>query len=283
MSRRALILASLAAVLGFLLLAGLAWRLLGEGDTLARVLDGSPLRIGYAVEAPYALVDRTGHVTGEAPEIARRVCETLGIAQLEWRQVEFGHLIEALRTGEIDVIAAGLYVTPERARQVRFSRPTLRVDPGLLVARGNPKALSTYRDVLARSDVRVAVLAGAVEESLVHRAGLPDHRVRVVPDASTGRQAVAAGLADVLLLSRPTVRWLAHQAVLDDTEAVTPATPDGAEGLHATTAFAFRQADGRLARAWDAALADYLGGTEHLALLRRFGLGPESLPPRDAP
>jgi hypothetical protein len=33
------------------------------------------LRIGYAVEAPYALVSADGQVTGESPEIARRIAE----------------------------------------------------------------------------------------------------------------------------------------------------------------------------------------------------------------
>ena len=271
-------------ILAPLALAGAAILLFSLGpepdDTLARVRADGVIRIGYAVEPPYAFVTPDGEVTGESPEVAKILVARLGIERIVWSQMAFSELIPALQTGRIDVIAAGLFVNAERARQVRFSRPTFRVRPALLVAKGNPYALRACEDLLGQPELRVAVIAGSVEQALLHRVGLVDERLVPVPDALTGSRAVESGLADVLALSSPTLRWRLEQAPLADVELVQvpdePTTLAGAD--YGIGAFAFRLIDQRLAQAWDEAARDYIGGAEHRALLKRFGFGPTEVP-----
>ena len=276
-------------ILAPLALAGAAALLFSLGpepdDTLARARTEGVIRIGYAVEPPYAFVTPEGEVTGESPEVAKTLVARLGIERIVWSQMAFSELIPALQTGRIDVIAAGLFVSEKRAQQIRFSRPTFRVRPALLVAKGNPYGLRVCEDLLGQPELRVAVIAGSVEQDLMRRVGLADNRLIRVPDALTGYTAVESGLVDVLVLSSPTLRWRLNQApragvvlvrVPDDSM-----TLDGAN--YGIGAFAFRLGDRRLAQAWDEAAHDYIGSTEHRALLERFGFSPSEIPPLAAP
>jgi len=148
------------------------------------------IRIGYALEAPYAFLTSEGEVTGESPEVARQIAVRLGISNVAWRLSEFATLIPKLEAGLIDVIAAGMFITPERAKRVNFSVPTFQVRQGLLVPKGNPRQLHSYRQAAEIVDIYIAVLAGSVEEDMLRRHGLPDRRLIIVPDALTGRVAV---------------------------------------------------------------------------------------------
>lgn len=238
-------------------------------DSLSRLQHEGAIRVGYAVEPPYAFLTSGGEVTGESPEIARKIAAGLAIARVEWRQMEFSSLIDALEAGRVDVIAAGMFITEERARRVRFSLPTIHVRPGLLVALGNPKGIRSLRQTANDKGLRIAVLAGAVEEQLLRHMGVSDGRLVVSPDAGTGRRAVESGLADVLVLSEPTVAWMATRESLGRTERLAAGSADPAYGQ---VAFAFRQSDAALAEAWNQGLAAYLGSSEHRALLARLGL-----------
>lgn len=253
----------------------LAYALWERDDSLAQPLQAQRIRIGYAVEPPYAYLDAQGEVTGEAPEIARRMVQTLGIGNINWRRMEFGELIDALESGQIDVIAAGMFITPERQRRVLFSRPTCHVRPGLLVARGNPLRIESCQQAMARPGLRIAVIAGAVEEQILHKQGAAGVQAIVTPDALTGRLAVESGLADALLLSEPTVRLMAQQAQLGLTETRIAPANAGLDNSYGRTAFAFRPDAHQLRDAWDAALAKYLGSPEHAAVLAKLGMGPQ--------
>jgi polar amino acid transport system substrate-binding protein len=268
----------LAALGGCAAAAALA-HVLGD-RSLARLRAGEPLRVGYAVEAPYAFVAADGTVTGEAPELARRIAAQLGIARVEWHQSEFGALIDELQQGRVDVIAAGMFVTPERSRRVSFSIPTFRVRQGLLARKGNPEQLHGYQDAIARPAVKLAVIQGSVEERLLAAMGLPEARMLRVPDAAAGQAAVRSGLAAGLALSGPTVRWMAMRSSGGELEAAEPfAQPpeELARGL-GSGAVAFRKEDRRLLAAWNARLEAFLGGAEHRALVASFGFTAEDAP-----
>lgn len=264
-------LALIVAIAAVWLLANLS-----RDDSLVRLRQAGTIRIGYAVEAPYAFVAQDGTVTGESPEIAKRIVKAVGIDQVTWRQAEFGSLIAELEAGRIDVVAAGMFITPERKMQVAFSTPTFQVRPGLLVPKGNPLRLHSYNE-LATHDVTVAVLNGSVEENTLRNLGVPAARLLAVPDARTGLAAVTSGIAAGMTISSPTARWIAKH-VNEQVEAVeTPANGESASlGIGA---FAFRKEDRELLKAWNRALQGYIGTKEHLALISRFGFTAEELPP----
>ena len=247
---------------------------------LMRVQRDGVLRIGYAIEAPYAFLDAEGVSTGLDIEVAKRIAARLSIPRLEWCQTSFGSLIQELESGRFDVIVAGLFITPERAKRIRYSEPTFHVRQAMLVQKGNPLALHAYEDVLAKPQARVAVMQGSIEQDIVSRLGVPAEQVLVVPDALTGRLAVETGLAACLALSSPTVDYMARQQSLGLTEIAAPFTQPEA-GRVANVGYgavAFRKSDEDFCRAWNLQLKEFIGGAEHKELLNKFGLNEDVLP-----
>jgi polar amino acid transport system substrate-binding protein len=265
-------------ILGLVAIAVLAWN--AEGPSRSTVLASGSIRIGYAVEAPYAFVKSGGEVTGESPEVARHIVAQLGIQRVEWVQTEFDHLIPDLELDRFDLVAAGLFITPGRARDVAFSEPTFHVGQGLLVRSGNPRQLHSYADAVAARDVKLAVVEGAVEEGLVRRLGAVPGQLLPVPDALTGRVAVDSGVVDGLALSSITIRWMALHGAGQSLEAAEPFTPPDPDstGRLGYGAFAFRKGDAELLAAWNAALRSFIGSPEHLALIAPFGFTAAELP-----
>lgn len=262
--------------MGFLVIC---W-LVSRDTSLAQLQEAGTIRIGYAIEAPYAFLKPGGEVTGESPEVAKLIVARLGIQQIEWRLVEFDALISDLESGRIDVIAAGMFITPQRAQRVSFSEPTFHVLQGLLVAKGNPKQIHSYQQAAMQADIRIAVLAGSVEEDLLERMGVPDGQLVVVPDALTGRVAIETGLADGLALSSPALRWMALKnpdGLIEMAQPFEQPMFTRQEGL-GYGAFAFRKTDTQLLSAWNTEIEALIGSSEHLEIISKFGLTEAELP-----
>ncbi len=272
--RRPVLIVAALLILGAAGLAMLAL-LPGEEDAWTRIRRSGSVRIGHTAEAPYAWRTPDGRVTGEAPELARAVFAQLGIQHIEWVEVQFGSLIPQLRTGRFDVIAAGMYVTPARERQIAFSHPSYCTHAALLVRHADAQRLRGYADLVQSPGARLAVLAGAVEGEAALAAGVPAGRILAFPDPASAAQAVADGEAEALALSAPSVQWLADRdpRLRRAAEAVTAAPPEGCG------AFGFRQEDRELRRRFDAQLSAFLGTPAHAALVRPFGFTPAELPP----
>lgn len=240
------------------------------------------LRAGFSIEPPYAWVDSSGVVTGEAPEALRHGAAELGIPDVEWVPLEFPQLIPALRTGRIDVIAAGMFITPERARSIRFSRPTACVRPVLVEPRTGAVGPSPASGG-ARAGCpacRIAVVQGSVEETALRSQtseGADGAEIVVLPDIGTAIAAIRAGSADALAISGPTGREIvaAEADLVAGASAFPAAIADRAAGC---AAFGFRPADEDLATAFDRVLDAFIGSRAHLAIMRRFGFLPDEIP-----
>jgi len=263
-------------ILALVCVAVAAWLTLGpvdQGAPRAPARFVEVLRVGFAHEPPYAFYTAEGAVAGEAPLAATYAAARLGVKSVRFVLMGFGSLIDELEAGHIDVIAAGMFVTPERAARIRFSMPTVRAGPGLLVRAGNPAGLFSYEDAAAAPGARVAVLDGAVEGGLLRTLGMPEARLYVCQDVETALSALRHGRVEGVALTAPTVRWLALQSDGAFAAAAPFRTPEAARpGL---CALGFRQADGDLAEAFDAVLQDYVGGPEHLGAIAPLGFGPD--------
>ncbi len=81
------------------------------------------LKLGTAaVTEPFSFVDGSHEVVGFDIELASLVAKKLDM-KLEVVNMEFGALIPALAAGKVDMIAACITITEERAKKVLFSEP----------------------------------------------------------------------------------------------------------------------------------------------------------------
>jgi len=249
-------------------------------STLQAAKQAGTVRIGYANEAPFAYMDSaSGKLTGEAVEIAREVLKRMGIDKVEGVLTEFGSLIPGLQAKRFDVIAAGMYVTPERCKQVIFSNPTYGVDAAFLVKKGNPRQLHSYQDV-ASKDAKLGVVVGAIEAEYASKTGVQAGQMVVFPDAASALAGVQAGRADAYAATALTINDLMKKSAAADLERAQPFTNPTVDGksVRGYGAFAFRPEDQDFADAFNAELANFLGSPEHRKLVEPFGFTEAELP-----
>jgi polar amino acid transport system substrate-binding protein len=250
-------------------------------STLEQIRAQHTLTIGYANEAPFAYLDpNTNEVTGEAVEVMRVIAKKLGITQVNGVLTEFGALIPGLQAERYDVIAAGMYITAPRATQVAFTNPTYVVKEGFIVAKGNPKQIHGYDDVAKSDQLRLGVVAGAVEHGYAKKLLVPDDRLVVFPDNASAIAGLRADRCDAVAMTSLTIRDLLQRGAESDLETAEPFTEPVIDGevIRGYGAYAVRLADSDLRDAFNKELHTYLGSPEHAALVAPFGFGPEHQP-----
>lgn len=241
------------------------------GDLLQRLRAQGVVRLGIAGEIPFGYIDRNGHLTGEAPELAKAVFKRLGVDSVQPVPTEFGSLIPGLNSQQFDVVAAGMYVNPERCAQVIFADPDYQMLDSFVVRKGNPKGLHDYKDVVAKK-AKFATGTGYAEIQYAVEAGYKESDILIVPDQVAGLNAVEAGRVDVFAGTAVTVRAVVKKSA--KAEATEPFAPlVGGEPHVDGGAFAFRSAETRLRDAFNGELRKLKRSGELLRILRPFGFG----------
>ncbi|PTB20329.1 ectoine/hydroxyectoine ABC transporter substrate-binding protein EhuB [Trinickia symbiotica] len=241
--------------------------------TLQRIQRTGEVRIGYANEAPFAYTTPDGKVTGESPEIAKKVFAKLGVKKVDGVLTEWGSLIPGLKAGRFDVIAAGMYITPERCQQVAFADPQYQIQDTLLVQKGNPKNLHSYSDV-AKADAKLAVMSGTAEVGYSQQDGVKTDQLQQVPDTTAQLQAVRERRVDAAVGTALTMKALAKKDP-SQVEAVEGFKDDPKHTGYG--ALAFRQEDTDLREAVDKVLHSWLGTPDHLQTVAPFGFDKSNL------
>jgi len=239
------------------------------GDLLDRLRAAGVVRLGIAGEIPFGYIDRDGRLTGEAPELGRAIFKRLGVDRVQPVPTEFGSLIPGLNSQQFDVVAAGMYVNPDRCEQVIFADPDYQMLDAFIVRKGNPKGLHDYRDVVAKK-ARFATGTGYAEIQYAVDAGYPQDDILIVPDQVAGLNAVEAGRVDVFAGTALTAREVVKKSA--KAEATKPFAPlvDGKPHVDGG-AFAFRPTETRLRDAFSAELRALKKSGELFRILRPFG------------
>jgi polar amino acid transport system substrate-binding protein len=269
--RRSVLASSLVAVFGVLAACTQTEPGTGAstgGGTLDRVKDDGTINVGFANERPYAFREG-GELVGEAPAIHGYIFEQIGDIEMQPNLFEFGSLIQALNSERVDVVTAGMFITPERCQEASFSNPEYVATTALLVQKGNPKSLSDYQSV-AGSDATLAVMNGAVEVEQAEGNDIPKDQLQVVADQQSGLDAVKSGRADAFALTSISLRALAKSdSSVEVAEAFIPVV-DGEEQIGAGAAV-FRQGDDDLREAFNAELKKLLESDKWLELVEPYG------------
>lgn len=239
-----------------------------KGNTLDRVTEAKKINVGFANERPYAYQDG-GDLKGEAPAVHQYIFDQIGGIELEPKLFEFGALIQALNADRVDVVTAGMFITPERCQEANFSNPEYVATTALLVKKGNPDGLGDYKSA-ADKKAKVAVMTGAVEVEQAKGAGVPEGQLQVVADQQSGLDAVKSGRADAFALTSISLRALAKEDTsVEVAEAFIPVV-DGEEQVGAGAAV-FRKGDTELRDAFNAELKKLLESDKWLELVEPYG------------
>lgn len=249
--------------------------------TLEKIKEEGVVRVGYANEAPFAYMDTsTGKLTGEAPEIARVILNKMGINKVVGILTEFGSLIPGLKARRFDMIAAGMFITPERCKEVSFSNPTYKIGQAFIVKKGNPLNLHSYEDIAKNEQAKIGVVVGAVERGYARELGVPDERIIVFPDTPSALAGVLANRVDAFAGTSLTVARLLRELKSRKLEQARPFQGPIIEGKVAGGygAFAFHKDDKKFLEEFNRHLKDFIGTKEHLDLVSPFGFTQDSLP-----
>jgi len=267
-------------LLGVLLVLPLVPGMAAAETTLERIQRTNTIRVGVANEAPYGYVNDAGELTGEAPSIAREILHRIDPEiTLEPSVMDFGELIPRLRSGDIDIIAAGMFVTPSRCARINFSEPTYVVGESFLVRNGNPKDITTYESISRNPDARIGLVAGTVEYNYAMYNGVPSDRAPLYRSFTRAIDALKAGEIDAIGMTSLTARSFARQAgnaELAATRQFYPVIRSDVEKGYG--AFGFRKEDTDLLRAFNERLTGFVGTDAHWDLVEPFGFAPDMEP-----
>ena len=90
--------------------------------TLTSILKTKKLRVGVSLFTPWTMKNGKGELRGFEIDVAKQLAKDLGVKPtfqvLDWKDI-----VPALLNRKIDIIVAGMVITPQRALKVNFSQP----------------------------------------------------------------------------------------------------------------------------------------------------------------
>ncbi|MUV38443.1 putative amino-acid ABC transporter periplasmic-binding protein [Lentibacillus sp. JNUCC-1] len=212
----------------------------GSSSKLDELKEAGKVTVGFADEKPYAY-EEDGELKGAAVDIAKAVFKELGIEEVEGHLSEFDSLVSGLNAGKFDAITAGMAIMPKRCENVAFGEPEMKYGEGLIVEKGNPLNLKSYKDIAENPDVSVAIMAGATENDYVQTEGVDEGQIQSVPDIPASFSAVSSGRADATTGTEMTVKMALESADNDNLEFVEDFEQPNIEGVPSYGAAAFQQ------------------------------------------
>lgn len=171
---------------------------------LDKIKSSGEVQMGVALEPPYSEVKPDGTLTGADPEVTRAVFAELGKINLKANVVDWGALIPGLMADRFDAVATGLFIKPERCKAVVFSQPLTCTREALLVKKGNPKQVTSYKALVASNAIFSSV--SGTEQKRALDLGMAESRMMIVPDIFGAVELLKSGRVDVIGFPDVTLR-----------------------------------------------------------------------------
>jgi polar amino acid transport system substrate-binding protein len=255
----------------------------GSGSTaghLQQLKNQGSITVGIAGEEPYDYLEG-GTLTGMDPSVQKAIWAKLGIKTVKAKQVAFEGLIPGLVARRFDVVAAGMFIIPDRCKQASFSDPMYCAPNAFLVPKGNPKQITDFKSVAA-AGIKLGVEGGAVEGIYAEKNGVKKSNIVQVASERDALLQLKQGRLGAFGLTTISLNNILKKNPESGIELTKPFTPvvDGKEQRGCGGAV-FRKQDTDLRNAFNAELKKLKDSGELLKIIQPFGFGPETLPPAD--
>ena len=198
-------------VIGFLLLFAGMIQFVSVNEAAARsnletITKRGVLRVGLALFTPWAFKGKDGKLVGFEMDVARKLAKDMGV-KLKVTSYDWKKLIPALKNGKIDIIIAGMSITPERALKVNFSMPYATSGVSLATHLEGTKHINSVKE-LNHPSIKIGVIAETVSEDLARRV-FKKASIVVFQKSNEAEDAIVSGKIQVYVESNPIPRFIA--------------------------------------------------------------------------
>lgn len=158
--------------------------------TLDEIKKSGKIVIGvFSDKAPFGYVDENGKYQGYDVYFAERIAKDLGV-EVEYVSTDPASRVEYAATGKVDIILANFTVTEERAAQVDFALPYMKVKLGVV---SPDNALIT--DVEQLNGKKLIVVKGTTAETYFEKNN-PDVELQKYDEYADAYNALLDGRGD---------------------------------------------------------------------------------------
>jgi polar amino acid transport system substrate-binding protein len=179
-----------------------------QADVLEDILKRGTVRVGVSLFVPWSIQDESGGLSGFEIDVANKLAEDMGV-EPEYKVYVWEDIIPAVIKGEIDIIAGGMAITPERALKINFSRPY--ADSGITLAANTEMTRDITRlEELNNPSITIAVVSKTAANELAPHL-FNKSNIKVFGTAKEVEEAILNGKVHAWLASIPQPEFLALQ------------------------------------------------------------------------
>ena len=172
---------------------------IGPVDTsLTTVQTRGTLIVGTSADyEPFEFLNSTNDVVGFDADLMEYIADYMDVT-LVWNNMEFDSLVGAGTAGTIDVIAAAMFITEDRAEVLQHSIPYLQTQMSVVVMNDSVLTISNLDDLVGQT---VGVQTGSVEDETI--SAVSGVTVTRFATADLMYIALQADTVDVIFLDTP--------------------------------------------------------------------------------
>ena len=176
-----------------------------NADVLDEILERGTIRIGVSEFVPWTLKNKAGELIGYEIDVGRKIAGDIGV-EPEFKVYIWDDIIPALQTGEIDIVAGGMAITPARALEVDFSRPLAKSGVSLATNTRMTRDIESLRDLDAPD-----IVISTVDDTFafdVAKMMFASAELKVFDTRDEAETEILEGRAHAYLASMPETQFL---------------------------------------------------------------------------
>jgi len=185
-----------------------------SGNLLDSIQKAGEIRVGVSIMPPWVMADKNGKLIGFEIDIANQLAKDIGVKAV-FKQYQWKQMIPALQKGEIDIIASGLSITPQRALKINYSMPYASSGYSLVTNLNLTKDFNSIKD-LNNEKVYITAVKGTVSASLASKV-FPKAKLDIRKTERDASAAVINGMVHAFIAPSPIPEFISlkHSDAVD--------------------------------------------------------------------
>ena len=178
---------------------------LAQADAVSEIVERGTLRVGISEFVPWAMPAKRGGHVGYDIDLGVKIAKDMGV-RAEFKVYEWKDIIPALESGEVDMIAAGIVVTPQRALRINFTEPVALSGAGMATNTHMTRDIENLQQ-LNHPDIVISTITDTFSEG-VARSIFDKAEIHSHGNKDDAEKEILEGRAHAYISSLPAVQFL---------------------------------------------------------------------------